>query len=118
MSLLDLYGIDFEEEQKRMLEQQSIVSKVQAEAQKKQQEMGSSSGGQQGMGSPMDILQQAEGMAQQYLTLPEEQRRMELGNVMRVNPLLHDAIMGAMNRMRNQMRTQGMHQIMQQQGGQ
>lgn len=123
-TMLEMYGADFEDEERKKLEQMQIVQKIQDEADKKLAETSAMGGGEEGAGqmggTPMDIMQTAQAEAQRMLSIPYEVRRSELDKMNKTHPLLHSAVLKAMDQMRNQMKTQGGQQMMmqmQQQGG-
>lgn len=125
-TLLEMVGLDYQEEQEKKLDQEKIIANLTSMAQRdeaRRNEMGGGGGGQDSGGSsggggmptdPMGIIQAAQGMAQTMLQTPEDQRQSQLQDLLRTHPLLHDAVIGEMNRQRNKMRTQGMQMIQQQ----
>lgn len=120
ISLLELCGYEYEKEQRRKIKQQQILSKIQKELESKKSmetQQGTSGGGSNtGAGTPSDLMAQAEAKAQEILMIqdPREQEA-TLRSILSVNPLLHDAVKGSMDRVRNKLRTQGMHMLLEQQ---
>jgi len=122
-------GIDYSEEQKRIIEEQEVVAKLQQEAMERQQssqgEAQGGGGGQQGGApqpgmmepgaTPGDVYEQGKALAQQLLTqTPENMRRGELIKIKHSNPTLHAIVLQEMDNMRNQMRSEGQAMMMQQ----
>ena len=118
-------GIDFIEEQKRVLEEQQAIQQMQQKAMEEQQAQqglsgGSSGGGEGGPGgeagaTPGDIHEQAKQTAQQLLlNTPESLRRGELIKIKHSNPTLHALVIQYMDEMRQEMQRQGGAQMMQQ----
>lgn len=121
--------IDYMEEQKRVVEEQAALQKLQQEAMEEaqgQQAAGqgggdpNAPGGQPGA-TPGDVHQQARDLAQQLVVnTPETLRRGELIKIKHSNPTLHALVMQYMDELRNSMASQGqamMIQQQQQQGG-
>lgn len=67
--------------------------------------------------TPDDMLSQAQSLAQQFLGLPESQKDSELRLLAQKNELLHDLVVAAIDKIRNQARSQGGQAMMQQQFG-
>ena len=120
------YGIDYMEEQKRILDEQLEIQKLQQEAQEEtqtQQEseaMGQENNPMAGMPStPTDLVQQADQIAQNIISAPEVNRRHLLNQVRMSNPALHAMVKQRMTEMRQDMSREGRAQIEQQmqQGG-
>jgi len=119
-------GIDYTEEQKRVIEEQLMIKKLQEEAMEQDQATQAGGGGQgQGGGStppggdpgatPGDVYEQGKQLAQQLLiNTPAEARRGELIKIKQSNPTLHAIVIEEMNNMRTQMASQGQQMIMQQ----
>lgn len=111
--------IDFIDEQKKIVTEQTQVQNIQQRAMAAQQaqqlnggpeaEDGDAAGVPGGMvgATPGDVRAQAQAYAQQLLTMPDSQRRGMLIKIKQSNPTLHDQVMGIMNDMRSQMRSQG-----------
>ena len=116
-----------EEELRREMETGSINKQLDAQQQQQQQGGGTSppggpaqpGGGGQG-DSPLDIQEQAREMAQQFLGMPEGERRKQLIAIKGQNPNLHALIKQFMEETRSQAGSQGVQQMYQsmQQGGQ
>lgn len=113
-----------EEELRREMETGSINKQLDAQAQQEQQGGGMSppggaaTPGGGGGESPLDIQQQAQEMAQQFLSMPEGDRRKQLITIKGQNPNLHALIKQFMEEMRSQAGSQGVQQMYQQmQGG-
>lgn len=125
------FGIDYMEEQKRILseqlELQKLQNKAKAETQTQQESeaMGESggdgaAGGQLGLPStPSDLVIQADSLAQNLLQQPEFTRRNQLRQIQMSNPALHAMVKQRLTELRQEMSRQGRAQIEQQmqQGG-
>lgn len=120
------YGIDYMEEQKRILDEQLEIQKLQQEAQEetqsqqKSEAMGEENGGQIGLPmTPTDIVQQADQMAKQIISAPEINRRNMLNQIRMSSPALHAMVKQRLAEMRQDMSREGRAQIEQQmmQGG-
>ena len=118
------FGIDYMEEQRRVVEEQQSVQKLQQEAmdeaQAQQGLQGSDSGGQPPGGeagaTPGDVYEQAKQVAQQLLyQTPESLRRGELLKIKQSNPTLHALVIQQMDEMRYEAQRQGGAQVMEQQ---
>lgn len=116
MSLLEMYDMNFEKEQEKIMKQTQILNKIQEKYIKDQIKMQELSGEQSGMqgipSTPIDIRNTAIDMAQQLLNTEEGMRRSKLDDLLKTNPLLHDSVMGEMERQRNKMKTEAYHQQM------
>jgi hypothetical protein len=116
------FGMKFEEEQGRVLEEQRMIAKLQQEAQEEDQaqQLGGGQGGdpaQQGGYQPSmeDIRSQAQSLATQLLfQVPEGQRRSQLMKIKQTNPTLHALVIQSMDEQRRQMASQGQQMLMQQ----
>lgn len=122
------FGIDYMEEQRRVVEEQQALQRMQQEAMEESQAQqglqGASGGGQppaaQAGATPGDVQEQAKGLAQQLLLqTPETMRRGELIKIKHSNSTLHALVIQEMDNMRQEMSRQGGAQMMQQaqQGG-
>lgn len=122
--------IDYIDEQKRIVTEQAQVQNIQQRAMAAQQaqqmnggpeEEEDAAGVQGGMvgATPGDVRDQAGVYAQQLLSMPETQRRGLLIKIKQSNPTLHDQVIGIMNDIRSQARSQGGAMMLQQmqQGG-
>lgn len=113
-------GIDYAEEQKRVVEEQEMIQKLQQEAMERQQAQqqgagGGGEGGQPAGATPGDVHEQAKALAQQLLIqTPETMRRGELIKIKHSNPTLHALVLQEMDTMRQDMARQGQAQVMQQ----
>lgn len=114
-------GIDYMEEQKRVVEEQTAIQKLQQEAMERAQAQQAQGGGGQGGGAPAsgatpgDVYEQAKALAQQLLIqTPETMRRGELIKIKHSNPTLHALVIQQMDEMRQEMARQGQAQVMQQ----
>jgi len=115
-----------EEELRREMETGSIDQTLDAQQQQAQQQQGAPAGSAPGGppnaqgSSPLDIQEQAQQMAQQFLAMDEGSRRKELDAIRGSNPTLHALVKEFMEKMRNQAGSQGVQQMYQQmqQGGQ
>lgn len=113
------FGIDYLAEQQRIISEQKKVQELAQEAEDEamsQQEIGETQGGGQAAAasSPSDMLQQAQQMAQQMLTLPDGVRRSQLIDMKRSNPTLHALVTQNLTDMRQDMSTQGQQMMMEQ----
>ena len=118
IDILDMYGIDYEDTQRKKLKQMQILNKVQTEASKNellQQQMSSDQQGLPGANTPMSISETARVMAEELYNMPEQQRKSQLDTLLKTQPLLHDAVMGELSRYRNKQRTLGAAMLQQQQ---
>jgi len=129
---LSPYGIDFLEEQKKIVEEQRAVQELQQQAMEEQEaaamgEQGAAGasgeegapGGEVGA-TPGDVQEQAKQKAQELLfQIPETQRRGELVRIKHSNPTLHAMVKQEMANIRQQMMSDGYAQQQQQmmQGG-
>lgn len=122
-------GIDYMEEQRRVVEEQEEIQKLQQEAMERQQaSQGAPSGGgggqpqQGGAGTqpgatPGDVYEQGKALAQQLLLqTPPTARRGQLVQIKHTNPTLHAIVLQEMNNMRQQFASQGQEAMMQQAG--
>jgi hypothetical protein len=119
-------NIDYLEEQKRVVEEQEEIQKLQQEAAERAQAqaMGLSGGGdasgQSGAGgtvgaTPGDVYEQGKQLAQQLLIqTPPTLRRGELIKIKQTNPTLHAIVIQEMDNMRGEMARQGQAMMMQQ----
>lgn len=123
--------LDFMDEQKKIVTEQSQIQNIQQRAMAAQQaqqlnggpeaedaDAAGVPGGSVGA-TPGDVRAQAEAYAQQLLSIPESQRRGMLIKIKQSNPTLHDQVIGIMNDIRAQARSQGGAMMLQQmqQGG-
>lgn len=117
MTVLETYGLDFELEQRKKIQQQNILKKIQKEQENRMfheqlLEQSPQGGTDQ---SPQAKMQLATDIAQQWISLPAEQRKSNLINVGQTDRILHDLIIGELTRMRNDIRGQAVQQATQQQ---
>jgi hypothetical protein len=122
--------IDFIDEQKKIVTEQSQVQNIQQRAMAAQQaqQMNGGPGPEEGDAAgvpggsvgatPGDVRAQAEVYAQQLLSMPDSQRRGLLIKIKQSNPTLHDQVIGIMNDMRSQARSQGGAMMLEQMKGQ
>ena len=116
-------GIDYMEEQKRVVQEQQEIQRLQQKAMDEQaaQQLDGSGGENAGPGAvvgatPGDVYEQAGALAQQLLTqTPESMRRSELIKIKHSNPTLHALVIQRMEEMRNQAALQGRDMVLQQQ---
>lgn len=116
-------GVDYMEEQKRIVQEQQEIQKLQQKAMEEQsaQQLDGSGGENAGPGAvvgatPGDVYEQAGALAQQLLTqTPESMRRSELIKIKHSNPTLHALVIQRMDEMRNQAALQGRDMVLQQQ---
>jgi len=121
------FGIDYMEEQRRVVEEQQAIQELQQEAMAEAQaqqglEGGASGGGGGGAGvgaTPGDVNEQAKQLAQTLLyNTPETLRRGELIKIKHSNPTLHALVLQEMDTMRQDMNRQGGAMMMEQMKGQ
>ena len=119
--------IDFMDEQKKIVTEQSQIQNIQQRAMAAQQAQ-QLNGGPQGEdagdaagvpggsvgATPGDVREQAQVYAQQLLSMPESQRRGMLIKIKQSNPTLHDQVIGIMNDIRSEARSQGGAAMLQQ----
>ena len=118
-------GVDYMEEQKRLVQEQQEIQKLQQKAMDEQaaQQLDGSGGENAGPGAvvgatPGDVYEQAGALAQQLLTqVPDSMRRSELIRIKHSNPTLHALVIQRMEEMRNQAALQGRDMVLQQGGG-
>jgi len=112
------YNVNFLEEQENIAKQNREMQKITEDMQKKIMEDQQISEQPQGGGpsNPGDILAQASQIAQTFLTMPYEQRRVELMNLKQNYPLLHAAVSQVMDDIRSKSRSQSGQQAMMQSG--
>jgi hypothetical protein len=119
------FGIDYMDEQNRIVEEQQAIQQLQQKAMDDQQaqqglEGGQGGGGQGGPGgeagaTPGDVHEQAKQLAQQLLfQTPETLRRGELMKIKHSNPTLHALVMQEMDTVRQDMNRQGGAAMMEQ----
>lgn len=117
ISALKAYGLDFQEEQKRRVEEQKIMADVQKDFQTEMQAQ--STMGEavpQGGGSIFDTQAQAQQIAQTWLSIPYEQRRIEMNKLQQANRTLYALAKDFMDKMRGSAATQQGMQNMAQMG--
>jgi hypothetical protein len=116
-------GVDYLEEQRRVLEEQVKIQKLQLEAQEEQQAGGQGQQGQGGQGgpggepgaTPGDVYEQAKEEARRLLfQVPDSLRRGELIKMKNSNPTLHALVLQEMSQQRQEMGRQGGAQLLQQ----
>lgn len=120
-------GIDFMEEQKKVVEEQKEIMKLQQEAMEEQEvsqigtgdpsQQGGMAGGPGGTpgATPGDVNQQAKDIAYQLVTqTPEQSRRGELMKIKQSNPTLHALVIQEMEALRGQLANQGQQMMLQQ----
>jgi len=122
-------GIDYMDEQKKVVEEQTKIQEIQQKAMEDQQAsqapgpggggdpmMASGPGGQPGA-TPGDVRDQAAQLANQMLTqMTETQRRSELIKIKHSNPTLHALVKQFMAEQRQMAATQGQQMVLQQGG--
>jgi hypothetical protein len=109
MSFLERYGLDYKQEQLKLLQQQQIMQDVQAKGQELAEEQAQANTGEQGQGAGnavYDVVQRAQSMAEQMLAMDETSRRQELRNVAMNDETLHALVKQKMEAIRNQMMSQ------------
>lgn len=122
-------GIDFLEEQSKLVEEQKEIMKLQQEAMEEQEAAqldpsGAGGGGGGGMppgpggspgATPGDVHSQAKEMAYQLVTqTPETLRRGELIKIKHSNPTLHALVIQEMDALRQELSRQGQAMMLQQ----
>ena len=122
--------IDFIDEQKKIVTEQTQIQNIQQRAMAAQQAQQLNGGPQDeeadaagvpggSVGAtPGDVRSQAEAYANQLLSMPDTQRRGLLIKIKQSNPTLHDQVIGIMNDIRSQARSQGGAMMLQQMQGQ
>ena len=117
------FGIDFMDEQSRVVEEQKAIQQLQQEAMEDSQAQQGLEGGDAGGGggpggvgaTPGDINEQAKQLAQQLLfQTPETLRRGELIKIKQSNPTLHALVIQEMDSVRQEMGRQGGAAMMEQ----
>lgn len=115
------FGIDYMEEQKRLIQEQREIQKLQQEAQEEQaaeqqtEAMGQEQGSQQPGAEPSDVIQQAQMLAQQLVTqVPESMRRGELQKIRASNETLYALVKQYMTQIRQDAARQGQAQVLSQ----
>lgn len=120
-------GIDFMEEQKKVVEEQKEIMKLQQEAMEEQEVsqigtgdpnaqggMPTGPGGSPGA-TPGDVSQQAKDIAYQLVVqTPETARRGQLIKIKQSNPTLHALVLQEMDTLRSQLASQGQTMMLQQ----
>ena len=122
-------GLDFMEEQKKVIEEQKEIMKLQQEAMEEQEvsqigtgdpnaqqggAMPTGPGGSPGA-TPGDVSQQAKDIAYQLvIQTPEPARRGQLIKIKQSNPTLHALVLQEMDNLRGQLASQGQTMMMQQ----
>jgi hypothetical protein len=116
------YGIDYMDEQERVIEEQKEIQKLQQKAMEEEQAQqlaGSGDAGEGAPGGPVgatpgDVYEQAGALAQQLLfQTPETLRRGELIKIKQSNPTLHALVLQRMDEIRQDMSSQGKAMLMQ-----
>lgn len=114
-------GIDYQDEQRRIIEEQTEIQRLQQEAMDEQQaqQMGAAPmtgpNGEQMGATPGDVYEQGKALAQQLLfQTPETMRRGELIKIKHSNPTLHAIVTQEMDNLRQDMARQGQAQMMMQ----
>ena len=118
-------GVDYMEEQQRVVEEQELIQRLQQEAMERQQaaQMGgpTDGGGQAGApggqtgATPGDVYEQGKAMAQTLLLqTPPTMRRGELIKIKHSNPTLHAIVIQEMDNMRQEFARQGQAVMMEQ----
>ena len=127
-------GIDYMDEQRKVIDEQKKIQELQTEAQEDQQtaQLGQAGGQPEGAqggnpaslaganATPGDVYEQGKQLAYQLLTqTPETMRRGELIKIKHSNPTLHAIVLQEMDNLRQEMARQGQAQMLQQaqQGG-
>jgi len=127
-------GFNYLEEQKAIMEEQEAIRKLQeknqAEMEAQQaalqgaeeaqqggpQQAGGDQAGAPGSQNPAELQQEAESKAQELLfNVPEGMRRGQIADIRASNPMLADLVVQEMDRIRQDMRSEGGSQMMEQQ---
>lgn len=119
------FGFDFKDEQRKVLEEQRLIAKLQQEAADQDQASQLQGGGGGAGGDPSqqagysvtmdDVRSQAQDLAYQLVVqVPESQRRSQLLKIKQTNPTLHALTLQAMNELRQSMASQGQAMVLQQ----
>jgi hypothetical protein len=122
--------LDFMDEQKKIITEQSQIQNIQQRAMAAQQaqqlnggptdeeaDAAGIPGGSVGA-TPGDVREQAQAYAQQLLAMPDSQRRGMLIKIKQSNPTLHDQVTGILRDIRSQARSQGGAMMLEQMKGQ
>lgn len=115
-------GIDYIDEQKKIISEQQETQKLQTEAMMDQQaETENGEGNAPGAGNnpattPGDMYSAAQDMTQQLLGMTHVQRRQYLAKVKQTNPTMHALLLQMLQEARQGMASQGQQMIMQQNG--
>jgi hypothetical protein len=115
-------GIDYLEEQEKVVEEQKEIQQLQQEAIEEQEatQLGGAAGGQSGPGgqpgaTPGDVHAQAKELAYSLVTqTPETMRRGELIKIKHSNPTLHALVIQEMDTLRSELARQGQAMMLQQ----
>lgn len=118
------FGVDYMDEQQRIVDEQSEIQKLQQQAMEQQsaQQLDGSGGANAGPNAvvgatPGDVYEQAGALAHQLLTqTPESMRRSQLIKIKHSNPTLHALVIQRMEDLRNQASLQGRDMVLQQMG--
>lgn len=113
------FGVDYMEEQKRVVEEQQEIQKLQQKAmdEASSQQLDGSGGENAGPNAvvgatPGDVSEQAKQLAMQLLTqTPATMRRSELIKIKHSNPTLHALVLQNMDELRSQAAAQGRAQL-------
>ena len=98
--------MDYKEQQKSIGEQQKMQMDIQKELMEEMQaEQQIDQGAGQGQ-APMDINSQAQQIAMQLLSMPEEYRVRQMRSIEQMNPTLHALVKQVMEKTRNAARTE------------
>lgn len=111
ITLLELYGLDWETEQRKKIKQKQLLIKLENESMDKlQREVQMQQNQEQGGGAaaltPQAKAEQAMARAQQLISMPYEQRRPILLDMLKSDKILHDLTIAALNDLRQNARSQ------------
>lgn len=123
--LLGIYNMDFKEQLRKKYEEERITKELQEEEQVKEQlrqsgqaGMGLDSASQANSGTPMDVLSQAQELAQQLFPLDGAERRSKLQEIKAQDQTLWSAVKGALDELTSGAKSQGVSAAKQNASGQ
>ena len=117
--LLGMYGFDYREQVRKKQEEDSILKEEQEEQaakdQMRQMAQGNAQGGQQGGGTtPMDVLENAQQIAQQIFPLDGGERRSKLQELKAQDQTLYSAVKQKLEEMGSSAKSDGLKSSKQQ----
>jgi len=108
---LNLYGLDYKDQLRKKMEEDQAAKEIQQEAQERDS-MGDEDQQQnpQTSGSPDDVIQQAQELAQKLFPMDPSQRRQELQKIKATNQTLYSHTKQVLEEMTQQAKSQGVKQ--------